>query len=291
MNENQLKHGAIPLHPFHRFVHRKLFRQKLVKSSIPFNWQQGYDVRDTTGQIAIKNQGDSYSCGGQAGSYFIEIQRRLQKINEGSISAKSVYAPIAYPGGGTTVPALETQIAARGAELEITVSSYDAKGLPLTETQYEDREWDTSAEVMPMQSRAGYTPVDIPLNIDSIASTIQQYGAVIVEVRGQNNGTWLTAYPKPPEPTNPNEIWQHFMILIGAKLINGVETLIALNSWGTSVGEQGVQYFLSDYVDYGFVDCFSFVKDTQIQPVVGNNSIWSWLWYYFTGNPIPLTSP
>ncbi len=290
MNENNHGHGAIKINPLHRIVWRFVSRQRIGKSSIPFNWQQGYDVRDTIGQIQIKNQGVSDSCGGQAGSYFIEVQRRLQKINEGAISAKSVYAPIAYPGGGTTVSALETQIAARGATLESTVPSYYPSGAPLDELQFEDRSWDTSAEVMPMQARAGYTPMDVTMDIDSIANAIQTYGAVLIEIDGQNNGTWQSAYPKPPENANNNPHWQHFMCLIGAKLINGVETLIALNSWGTEIGDNGVQYFLSDYVDYGFIDCFTFVKDSQLQPIKQNNSVWSWLWCYFMGKPLPLPS-
>lgn len=285
-------HGAIKINPIHRFLHRKFKRTNLGKATIPFNWNVGYDVRDTIGAITIKDQGQSDSCGGQAGSYFLEIQRRLNKINEGSLSAKSVYAQIFYPGGGTTIPALETQLAARGAELESSVPSYTPQGVPLTEQDYEDKSWLNQTVITDMETRAGFTPLDVPLDINSVASYTQQYGTCIWEIEGQDNLTWDSSHPLPPITTNPNEIWRHFMCIIGAKLINNVPSLIVLNSWGTSIGDGGVQYFTQDYFNAGgIVDVFTLVPDAQIKPIQSSNSIWDFLWYYFMKKPLSPVSP
>lgn len=265
MKEQDFGHGARNINPLRRKVNR-LLRQKMGKSSIPFDWSKPFDVRDTIGPITIKNQGQNDSCGGQAGSYFLEVQRRLQGIKEGDISAKSIYGPIAYPGGGTTVTALETQIGAHGANLESTVPSYDAYGNPLSESMMVEKSWMTPETIKDAMTRAGYTPIDVSRDIDSVAAAIRDYGGVIWEISGQNNGTWISANPKPP--TSKQSLWNHFMAGIGAKLVNGQKTLIVLNSWGTSAGDSGVYYFTQDYFDAkGIIDVFTFDFDANLEPV------------------------
>lgn len=285
--ENKGGHGAIPLNPIHRKV-RKLFTKKIknVIKGLSFDWNSGYDVRNAIGQIVIKNQGDNSSCGGQAGSYFLEIQRKLQHKIEGDLSAKSIYSPIAYPGGGTTITALMTQTAAHGATREAEVLSYDMNGNPLQEYAISDKSWMTPDLISKALTRAGYTPYDIGENIDIVAQTIQNYGAVIWEIRGQNNGTWTSAFPTPPVKTNTNDVWNHFMCAIGAKMINGKKYIIALQSQGSSWGDNGIQYFGEDYFNSGnIVDCFTFIYDTQLVPDSGNFSVWAsitrWFEIYF----------
>ena len=99
MTEQDLHHGVIRRNPIKKKVQR-LTRyvqdRRIAMSGIPFDFQTGYDVRDYIGNIPIKNQGKNDSCSGQAGSYFLEIQRRLKGIKEGAISAKSIYSLIAY---------------------------------------------------------------------------------------------------------------------------------------------------------------------------------------------------
>jgi hypothetical protein len=217
-------HGAIPLNRVHRWVHRKVNRNKLVRG-MGFDWYKGFDVRDTIGSISIKNQGTNSSCSGQAGSYFLEIQRRLQSIKEGALSARSIYAPIAYPSGGTTIPALTSQLAAHGANLESTVASYDINGYPLPDVLMADKSFETPALLTDAENRAGYTPYDISEDIDEVAETIRDYGAVIWEIQGQNGHTpsWTSATPQPPSKDNKNQLFNHFMCAIGAIAITSTE--------------------------------------------------------------------
>lgn len=277
MTEEQLQHGAIPISRIHRAT-RKLIR-KVKGQSIArgmFDWSTVHDVRDIIGPITIKDQGANSSCGGQAGSYFLEIQRRLQGIKEGALSAKSIYAPIAYPTGGTTVTRLITQIGARGANLETIVPSYTITGTPLQESLIADRSFETKDRISDALTRAGYTPYDIAEDIDTVGQTIQQYGAVIFEITGQNNGTWASSTPLPPSKTNPNPLWNHFMCAIGTRIINGKKFITALQSMGPNWGDQGIQYISEDYFKSGFVvDCFTFIYDTQVTPSPDNNSIWA----------------
>jgi len=214
--------GAKKLNPLYHWFHKKT-RAKLGKTATPFGWTKGYDVRDAIGAISIKNQGVNSSCGGQAGSYFLEIQRRLQKIEEGAVSAKSVYAPIHAVGGGTTVPQLEKQIGTKGGNLEVSVPSNDAYGNPLAEFLMEDTSWMTPQTSQDALGRGGFTLFDIGENIDDVAATIRDWGCVIWEICGQNNQTWDSSCPQPPSSTNPNELWYHFQCAISAIAITPTE--------------------------------------------------------------------
>lgn len=279
-------HGAKSIGKFHRFLHKKLFRRSFSKTvkGTGVDWTNGYDVRNTIGPIAIKDQGSNDSCGGQAGSYFLEIQRRLQKITEGAISAKSIYAPIADVGGGTTVPQLINQIATKGANLEKQIPSYDTYGTPLSEAMMIEQSWITPAILTDAATRSGYTPYDVKVDIDTVAQVIQDWGAVIMEIQGQNghNPGWESPTPVPPSKDNLNEIWAHFMCLIGFKMIGGKKYIISLQSEGQSWGEMGIQYISEDYFLSGFiVDTFTLCYDARLVPNSDNFSPWSWWWRWF----------
>jgi len=281
MTEKDFKGGAIKLHPLHRWWHKK-FRRGRIGAALEVDWNKGYDVRNIIGDIKIKNQGSNYSCSGQAGSYFLEIQRRLQNIKETPCSAKSIYAPIAYSGGGTTVSSLMSQICAHGANLEASVPSYDAYGNPLPEYLMTEKSWMTPDTIEDAENRAGYIPIDCKETIDDVASTIQQCGACLWEIEGQNNGTWTSVMPQPPSKNNPNEIWRHFQCLIGFQLLNGEKTIISLQSEGEGWGNKGIQMFQSNYFDSGhIVDAFSFLYDPKVIPNSDNQSVWAWLWRWF----------
>ncbi len=270
--EGKYGSGAKPIHPLWRKV-VKFFRPKIAEASIAFDWATGYDVRDTIGAIKIKDQGTSSSCSGQAGAYFLEIQGKLRKVKE-EISAKSIYGKIFYPGGGSTVTSLINQIAIKGALPESEVPSYK-NGIPLSEAMMIENSWTSSVRDQEAYTRAGYTPFDIGEGIDEVAQVIKDWGAVIIEIQGKNNGTWLSSYPKPPEKDNPNALWTHFMCCIGSCIINGQKTIIALQSWG-DVGAGGVQFIQEDYFKSGYVlDAFTLCHNSRIQPKKENISIWA----------------
>ena len=283
--EQTYGHGALRAN-FFKHWWRKATQKSLVRG-LGFDWSKGFDVRDTIGSITIKNQGSNSSCGGQSGSYFLEIQRRLQAVKEGALSAKSIYAPIAYTGGGTTLIALQGQIKGAGANLETVVPSQYPDGTPFSESYESSKSWRTPALTMDALTRAGYIPHDIGTNIDDVAAHIQNYGAAIIEISGQNGHepNWLSSTPCPPVPDNGQEIWNHFLCLVGAKLINGQKYATALESMGTSVGENGIQYISEAYFKSGFVrEAFTFVWDGSIPvPVQPPQANWPFMEWFFSG--------
>lgn len=228
---------------------RRAIRPSVGKSGIPFDWSIGVSKHPA----AIKNQGQSSSCGGQAKSYWYEVVLGLI-----AQSAKSIYSPIVYPGGGTTVPALERDL---GSVDETIVPSYQNGETP-TEAFMEDTSWKNSETLKNAMSKLGWTAVSVGIDIESIAEAIRDHGAIIWEIQGQNNGTWLSNSPLPP--VGNKNLWQHFMCVPSAKLRNGIKTLAALQSWGESVGDNGIQYFTEQYIDSGYIlDCFTFIKSPK----------------------------
>lgn len=277
--ENNYGKGAIKIHKIHR-KYRQWKRDK-VGATTPFNWDKGYDSLSHISPIVIKNQFQSDSCSGQATSYAIEIAEKLAGNEEGAISAKSIYAPIAYSGGGTTVSDLERQITSSGASLEALVPSYFDDGRS-NEAWMTDK---TNLNPKDALIRAGYKIVNVDIDMDSIASAIQQYGFVIWEIAGQNGNVpnWLSPTPQPPVKTNKNEIWRHFMCAHSALILNGERVIKALQSWGVNVGEQGHQYFTQDYIDSGYIpDVFTFYRPVPVSASpaidVQDASYWSQFW-------------
>ena len=291
MKEQDLKHGA-KHQPIRRWFHRK-WRKHISGRSVArgagVDYSAGSQYRPMfLGKLPHKNQGQNSSCGGQAGSEFLQLKRIMQGINEGEISAKSIYAPIADSGGGTTIPQLQRQIEDCGGNLESAVPSYDSQGNPLPENLMEDISWQTPALIADALTRAGYVSIDVDMNdMDAVAEAINTYGVVIWKITGQNGNPlgWVGATPDPPNPNNPNELWYHFMCAFDFDLdSNGEKRIYAMQSMGSSWGANGIQYFYEDYFKNGYIDPFTFEYDGNIQvPVQPPQSAWPLLGWFFAG--------
>ena len=67
-----------------------------------FDWTAGFDIENKLGfKLTPKDQGGSYSCGGQAWSYYMEVLEALATGNYEPRSARWIYAPVRAPGGGS----------------------------------------------------------------------------------------------------------------------------------------------------------------------------------------------
>jgi hypothetical protein len=268
MNESDIKSGVISKGLIRRVI-RKASREQLGATSIPFIWSQ-----ITLPNIPIKNQGSSSSCGGQAGSYWIELVDKAMSNDDIQFSAKSIYSPIAYPKGGTTVTDLQNQITNHGANFESDVPSYYVNGTTDESFMYSTA-WMTPALSLKALRDAGRVAINVPIDMESIAQAIRDYGAVIIEIAGQNNGTWLNATPTPPSKINANPLWYHFICGTSAGMLNGQKVIAFANSWG-QIGDNGFQYLTEDYVNSGYViDCFTF------RPKSIGGAKTGWLWNIF----------
>jgi hypothetical protein len=257
--EGQFGHGAIHHSRLRHWFRRKM-RPTLGRAEIPFDWSN--PIPDP--MYPVKNQGISFSCGGQAGSYLIRDLLKTAGKDQGEISAKSMYAPYCAVGGGMTIDAIETCVGAHGANLEATVPSYDANGNPLSEPMYEDRSWETPQTDADALTRAGYTPVSVAIDKDSMAEAIRDYGGIIMLIQGQNGNqpmNWTTATPAPPSKSNPKPLWAHYLWCA----FTTTTQIAVYNSWGVQIGSGGKQFFDETYINSGYIlDCIAFIPDSMI---------------------------
>lgn len=255
-------HGAIR-HSNLRHRIRRALRPKFHKSNLAggaFDWTKGYDA----GEMVIKDQGPSFSCGGQAAAYWRENQIRLLTGKYVPLSAKSVYSQIAYPGGGTTAAAISNIVCNVGMNTETNVPSMQ-NGLPPTEPFMTDRSWKAPWLIADALTRAGLVKVTVPISSDGIAQAMVQSGGTIWQIDAENGHGWLGTDPT-PRTNNGQEKWSHFMMQKQALLRNSRQTIKCPQSWGVSVGERGYQYFTDDIIQSDVIDVWTYLPKSAFTP-------------------------
>lgn len=296
--ENQFGHGG-KINKFHKI--RRVLRpkfSKIGKSSAPVDWNIPYSVeRDLASilgilnfKLPVKNQGTSFSCGGQLASQLEAINEGFRNKSFEEKSAKYAYSHIFYPGGGTTTNKLEKLLLNTGVASEKLVSSYENGQPPaepfMTDLSYENPSIDINASI----TKDSKIVTISTTNIDEIAQSIRDLNGVGMLFRGQNNGTWLSDFPKPP--SSNLSLWGHFIVLVEYKLINGKKYVGALNSWGNTIGHYGIQYFGEEYFTSAYVnDVFGIYQNP---PVIYTPTEYNWimklLFKYFGYIPSPKSS-
>lgn len=222
----------------------------VAMDTMPFDWNIGFEVDE----LKTKNQGTSGSCGGQAGSYKMEASFGEEK------SAKFLYAPIAYPGGGSTEPDISNRLMNVGICDESFCVSYK-NNKPPTEAFMASKGDITAKAIDNATAKAGKR-VYVQRNIDAIAQAVRDHKGIIIGIYGTNNGTWLSKFPKPPATLPDDTMWRHFLFVGKAKMIDGTKYIGVKNSWG-DIGEDGWQYIDASYMAYIWTS-FSYIE-TDIQ--------------------------
>lgn len=207
---------------------------EIVADSPIFDWEKGFDIRKKLGrELSVKNQGQSGSCGGQASSYLTEAL-----LDSAEASARSVYNKCFVPSSGSSESGLMNTIINIGVDKEADTTSYE-NGNPPSE------DFMRVADSNPSYIR-GLRPVYVETDFNSMATAILQNNGIVLGVAGQNNGTWLSAEPKPPTKSE----WNHWVYAGFAGMRNGKKCIGFKNSWGNGVGEDGWQYIYEDYEPY-----------------------------------------
>jgi hypothetical protein len=101
-------------------------------------------------------------------------------------------------------------------------------------------------------------------SLDSIGQAVRDHGRVHIGIYGENNGTWLAAFPTAPTEAPNGTMWCHFLIVVGVMMIKGTKYMKVKNSWGDDTGENGYQYLDASYMPYLWT-AFTYA-DTNIQP-------------------------
>lgn len=262
--ESKYGHGAIWMP---KDEARPLLKE-VAMDSAPFDWNIGFDIENKIGKIKIKDQGTSGSCGGQATSYGAEITQALNTKIYTPKSAKFIYAPVAVPGGGSSEPALSGLLQHVGSADENLCISYQGQNAPSEAFMERKQDITQGAYKNGLQTLLG-DPIYVQRNPDSIAQAIRDHGFVIIGLYGENNGTWLSKFPKPPVEAPNGTMWAHFVCISKAVRIDGTKYIGFSNSWGTSTGENGWQYLDASYMAYLWT-AFTYA-DRSIQPAFSHH--------------------
>lgn len=217
-------------------------------ASMPFDWNVGYDI-ETSGAIPSKNQGNSYSCGGQAWSYYMAVLKGGDER-----SAKFIYSQTFAAGGGSSGRDNSNIVIKQGDSKESLCTSYENGATPSEAFMQRPQDITPEAKADATNDKAlSYAMVNA--SIDDVAQAIRDNKGCIVLIHGQNNGTWTTAFPLAPDPANGNQLWSHWLYCGKAKMIDGKKYIGAKNSWG-DVGENGWQWLSEDHfkgaIQYGW---------------------------------------
>lgn len=230
----------------------------VATASAPFDWNAGYDAEQEIAdaikapgfRIPVKNQNGSGSCGGQAMAYYVAAIEAVKTKVFSEKSAKYEYSPVRAPGGGTTHSALVGR-AKGGICTERLCPSYD-NGNPPSE-EFMSQPVGNREESLDAATSVVTTSFPVTMDIDLMAQAIRDNRGIKIGITGQNNGTWLSSNPAVTDLSSGIATWNHWLWIGKATLINGKKTLFALNSWGSSAGDQGWQQFGEEWVKSGFI--------------------------------------
>lgn len=204
------------------------------------------------------------SCVLYTASKLLSIDELTENGAYRELSPRSIYPYVAVPGGGSNSIDAMKIATKRGMTLEVLLPT---DGLSEAEA-VSDKGYVTDAK----QVALVYKPdsfVECTTDFETIASILNGYKvqgkrkAVAVTVVGSNNGTWLSAFPKPPKMGEA--LWYHKVPVCDYGLIGGKKHLSIDNSWGTKAGLNGQQFLSIDYQGwmYGGIYTLNMPDDWQ----------------------------
>lgn len=231
--------------------------EEIGHGSMPFDWTKPYDIETLTLKYPTKDQGQSGSCGGQAWSYYDAVLEYLNSRTFEERSARFIYSQTFVPGGGSAGRANSEILRTQGDAREAVFTSYENGQAP-TEMFMEKHSDITDKVRADAKGARILAYASVPVNVDTIAQAIRDFGGVVLGVAGTNNGTWLS--PNPKHPKSGEQEWYHWLYAGKARTHNGIKQIGVHNSWGMDVGESGWQWLDEDY----FVDAYIFEVWTMV---------------------------
>lgn len=248
----------------------------LGKSTTPYDWTKTFNIEEIVGIIPPKNQGQSYSCGGQAWSYCMAVLDSIKESwNYKEKSAKYIYSQTYVAGGGSDGRTNSALCVNQGDCVEPLCLSYENGQTP-TELFMERPQDITPQAKNDAQGDETQVYASIPTyEIESVAQAIRDNNGCVLEVEGMDNGTWLSDNPQKPASKD----WAHFLYAGKIRMNNGIKQIGVINSWG-NVGENGWQWLNEDYFTSGniFAGWVMTSKNTVIvpAPIVVNVQVTNW---------------
>lgn len=228
---------------------------EIAEATKPFDWEVGNGPDPTlVSLLTIKDQGVSGSCGGQAFSYYGQRLRAAYANDARPASAKYPYAQVYVPGGsgGSSDRDLANIFIKQGIGLESDTPSYQ-NGKPPTEAFMERTQDITpAARLGAAKDQISIAYAFPTIDLETVAQAASACLGVILGLHGTNNGTWLSAVPKPPVKAD-GQPWSHYMYGAQPQIYNGKKGIWCPQSWGLDAGIKGWQFIDEDYFNAGAI--------------------------------------
>ena len=225
--------GAIP-----DKVDFKDYRFEFVAGSTPI--PNKFSLKDKI--VAIKHQGKSSSCVGQAFSYYAEVLNFIETGKKVKLSARDIYSTIHLENGGAYLRDGAKKLTDSGVLLERDATSYIDGKLP-TEAFMRQRNDITEAEIEKGNDFLAKSYIKVPVNFESIKRAIYENNGCVIGLFGTNEG-WETELVTPPVEWK----WGHAVYLCGYDE-NYIEFV---NSWGEGWGNVSFGKFGKEYMRLAF---------------------------------------
>lgn len=234
--------------------------QEVGFAAKPYDWSQPYDIETIVGKLPVKDQGTSFSCGGQAWASYMTVKEAYSSKSLEERSAKFIYSQVYVPGGGSAGRTINDLLKNKGAAREAVTTSYQ-NGQPPTEDFIERKSDITAQAYYDALSDLSISYANVNVDIDTVAQAIRDNQGVVLGIYGANNGTWLDSTPVPP--TNGESKWAHWVYAGKIKMVNGRKFIGILNSWGTDTGELGWQWLSQEYfASFNIWQCWTLVSNS-----------------------------
>lgn len=198
-----------------------------------------------------RNQGAQNSCVSYALAKQLAVDEQAENGAWRELSPRSVYAYTRVPPDGGSSPIEATKLAAKqGMTLEglLKTDGIDDQGAAKTDGYAVD-----ARQVALVYRPASF--IECSADFETVASVIESHRlagkdkVVTISVVGENNGTWLSAFPKPAKNWALPD-WRHRVTVTDYGLVGGVKHLAIDNSWGEAVGNGGQQFLSIDHEPY-----------------------------------------
>jgi hypothetical protein len=225
---------------------------EVAEAAAPFEWQVGTGPDPALVQLlTIKNQGQSGSCGGQAFSYYGQRLRAVYAGDMRSRSAKYLYSQVYVPGGGSSDRDLANLAIKQGFGLESDTPSMQGSFPPSESFMERPQDITALARIGAAKDQASFAYAFPTIDLESVAQAASACFGVVLGIHGTNNGTWLSAEPKPPKTSE--DVWSHYMYAAQPQIYNGKKGLWCAQSWGTGAGLNGWQFIDEGYFASGAI--------------------------------------
>ena len=246
------------------------FKYSRLAGAFVIDWEKGYDIeKELNIKLPTKDQGQSFSCGGQAWSYYGDV---LTALKIGDRSAKFIYSQTAAPGGGSTGRDNSSLVKNKGWASEMILTSY-IDGKPPTEAFMTDKTGINDTVLLNAAQTKAVSYALVNTDIDSIAQAIILNKGCVIGITGENNGTWLSSEPK----VTKTGTWAHWLYAGKLRMKDGRRQIGVKNSWG-NIGDNGWQW-----LDEAFFSTWCFEAWTLIYNLIPHHAFYIQMKYGDSG--------